>query len=721
MKKLLLALSLFFLPVMTNALTGNANISCNSTSLAAGSSTTCTLYANITGGSAAGFGGTFSASNVTISNIAITSNFTGIGNSSPVNGMILNVLPNTGDAKVSGNVAVATFTATVGSTGGSVSFNGQMTDENYDDFAVSASKTLSVLSSNADLSSLSVTGGTLSPSFQASVTSYTMSTDNSSITVSATAQEGTVTGVGTINLNYGANTVKVEVTAPAGNKKIYTITVTRNDSRSTDCSLKSLSVSDGNINFQPTIYNYDVLLASNVSSAKVTAVANDSKAVVTYAPAQTVSLVYGKTEVITVTVKAENGSTKTYKVNLTRKDDRSNNNNLKKLSVSNTNISFNGGQSYTATVENSVTSVNITAEAEHGKATVTGTGNKTLKEGSNSFVVSVKAENGTVKSYTVTIIRKYAEGAQVTLSSNNNLKSLSVSNVNLNFSANTLAYNVSVDNTVEKITVQYELEDSKATATLVADEKLKVGTNKIEVLVVAENGNSKTYTITVVRKDVRSNVENNNDKIVQNLLDENVIPPIYVNVKESDENKEITKEVADALISSKKSIFFEVTNESNGIVYSLYLDGNTFKTLDPFSYELTFTTNDERINKIRKDQYIAMFFNKRVVLESNAKIKAYIGDKINFSEKTLALYSYNTETGEYKLLNNNLNYIDGYVEFDANILDGFFITKPNKTQATQEMPTEKTKINPWFIVIPIGIVIILLSYFANKKYKESNH
>ena len=69
-----------------------------------------------------------------------------------------------------------------------------------------------------------------------------MSTDNSSVTVSATAEKGTVSGTGTVNLNYGSNVVNVTVTAPAGNKKTYTITITRNDKRSNDSSLKSITL-----------------------------------------------------------------------------------------------------------------------------------------------------------------------------------------------------------------------------------------------------------------------------------------------------------------------------------------------------------------------------------------------------------------------------------------------------------------------------------------------
>ena len=77
--------------------------------------------------------------------------------------------------------------------------------------------------------------------------------------------------------------------------------------------------------------------------------------IVTVTQDGTVTGIKEGTATITVTVTAENGTKSTYKINATRKDDRSKNNNLSSLSVSNTNIQFNGGQVYTATVENGVT------------------------------------------------------------------------------------------------------------------------------------------------------------------------------------------------------------------------------------------------------------------------------------------------------------------------------------------------------------------------------
>ncbi|MDR0819797.1 MAG: DUF4430 domain-containing protein, partial [Oscillospiraceae bacterium] len=63
--------------------------------------------------------------------------------------------------------------------------------------------------------------------------------------------------------------------------------------------------------------------------------------------------------------------------------------------------------SYSATVENSVTSITISATANNSKATVDGAGKKNLNEGENVFTIKVTAEDGkTTKSYKITVTRE---------------------------------------------------------------------------------------------------------------------------------------------------------------------------------------------------------------------------------------------------------------------------------------------------------------------------
>ena len=104
-----------------------------------------------------------------------------------------------------------------------------------------ASATAKGRSSNADLSDLSISQGTLSPDFTAAETTYTatIANDAGSLTVTPTAADGNATitvndtavtsgsASGAITVNVGSNTIEVVVTAEDGTEKTYTITVTR--------------------------------------------------------------------------------------------------------------------------------------------------------------------------------------------------------------------------------------------------------------------------------------------------------------------------------------------------------------------------------------------------------------------------------------------------------------------------------------------------------------
>ncbi len=106
--------------------------------------------------------------------------------------------------------------------------------------------TFTTLNTNADLSALSLSSGTLNPSFANPTTSYTVSVNHSTalITVTPSPAQANATNEVRVNggsyatvtsgspsaglpLNVGANAVDVRVTAQAGNTKIYTITVVR--------------------------------------------------------------------------------------------------------------------------------------------------------------------------------------------------------------------------------------------------------------------------------------------------------------------------------------------------------------------------------------------------------------------------------------------------------------------------------------------------------------
>lgn len=92
------------------------------------------------------------------------------------------------------------------------------------------------------------------------------------------------------------------------------------------------------------------------------------------------------------------------------------------------------------------------------------------------------------------------EPVVVNYSSDNNLKDLSVDGFSLSpsFDKNTLEYTVTVLNSTSEIKIGASLSDSKAKASGVGTFPVVEGTNEFSVVVTAENGSSKTYTLRVI-------------------------------------------------------------------------------------------------------------------------------------------------------------------------------------------------------------------------------
>ena len=86
-------------------------------------------------------------------------------------------------------------------------------------------------SSNANLASIKITGGSLSPAFNANTTKYNSTVKYSvdSVTITAAVADGgaTYVGGGTFKLEVGNNSRDITVTAADGTKKTYTVNIKR--------------------------------------------------------------------------------------------------------------------------------------------------------------------------------------------------------------------------------------------------------------------------------------------------------------------------------------------------------------------------------------------------------------------------------------------------------------------------------------------------------------
>lgn len=106
-----------------------------------------------------------------------------------------------------------------------------------------------------------------------------------------------------------------------------------------------------------------------------------------------------------------------------------------------------------------------------------------------------------------------AAATSSTRSSNANLSNLGITpNDFSGFKPGTTAYNVTVPNDVDQVTVYAELQDSKASLTGTGVQKLNVGQNALNVVVTAEDGTKKTYTINVTREEGETTDENSEEE-----------------------------------------------------------------------------------------------------------------------------------------------------------------------------------------------------------------
>jgi hypothetical protein len=197
-------------------------------------------------------------------------------------------------------------------------------------------------STDATLSALTLSSGTLTPTFQSNQTAYTASVDfaQSSITVTPTATDSnaTITVNGTavasgspsaaIALAVGSNAISVVVTAEDGTTtETYSVDITR-AAPSTDATLSGLTLSSGVLEqvFQSSQLAYTADRGYLQQSISVIPVANDANATLTVngaavasgSPSAAIALIEGDT-LISVVVTAQDGTTtQTYTVTVTR-------------------------------------------------------------------------------------------------------------------------------------------------------------------------------------------------------------------------------------------------------------------------------------------------------------------------------------------------------------------------------------------------------------------
>ncbi|MBC6413467.1 MAG: cadherin-like beta sandwich domain-containing protein, partial [Chromatiales bacterium] len=400
-------------------------------------------------------------------------------------------------------------------------------------------------SSDASLSNLEMSAGTLVPPFMSDTPDYRVLVANATgtITVTPTANhpQATITvndvavasgnASSAIELAEGeVTTITVVVTAQDSTENTYTIAVSR--TASSDASLTDLAVSAGTLMpaFVSDTRGYTVEVVNATATIAVTPTVTNRNATITVNvnnvsvgdPRQPIDLVEGGDTIITIEVTAQDRmTTNSYVVTVSRA--ASSDATLKTLTVSEGTLMPNFDSStltYTVMVANTIDTITVTPTATNENATITvnnvpvDSGDAytatDLTEGEvTTITIVVTAQDTTTNTYTIAVSRAASSDAT--------LANLAVSEGELSepFMSTTQNYTVSVTSNIEELTVTPTATDPRATITVIVDEtevetvasgnasqpiELAEGeVTTITIVVTAPDGTRNPYTIAVSR------------------------------------------------------------------------------------------------------------------------------------------------------------------------------------------------------------------------------
>ena len=205
----------------------------------------------------------------------------------------------------------------------------------------------------------------------------------------------------------------------------------------------------------------------------------------------------------------------------------STNNNLSNLEVSGNNISpmFNKNTlEYKLTTSNDKITIEATPEDEN--STITGTGIKDVKYGTNKFSIIVTSESGSKKEYVLIVTRPTEDKPKEELpkeeskkeptkeetevpkeeptepekDTDNKLKTLTITNYDIEFSSNVYVYNIDIDNNVTQLDILAQTINPTSKISIEGNGNLEVGKNEITITVTAEDNSQTIYKIYANKK-----------------------------------------------------------------------------------------------------------------------------------------------------------------------------------------------------------------------------
>lgn len=320
-----------------------------------------------------------------------------------------------------------------------------------------------------------------------------------------------------------------------------------------------------------------------------------------------------------------------------------------KVSLTSSNSSVLSGGISSVWVENDTQTYTFKAN-ENGSATVTLSAIDVSDSNGNAYTAS--------KSVTINVYTP----APVVLSSNNNLSSLGVEGKELTpgFAQGTLEYSVEMDPETTKVNLTGSVADSSASVSGLGERDVTDGDNRLEVIVTAQNGTTKTYVVNVKVKEYNPiNVDINSKNLTVIRKKGQIEAPANYN--------ETTLKIGDEEVNAFHSDITGYTlvglkdEEGNANLY-IYEDGK-YMLYNEYSFAQIKLYPMEANSKD-----IPSLYHKTTIKLNNKDVVAY---KLDDASDYALIYGMNVENGKTNLYmyNETENTIQLYTREEMDLLD----------------------------------------------------
>ncbi|MEG0726442.1 MAG: cadherin-like beta sandwich domain-containing protein [Erysipelothrix sp.] len=568
-------------------------------------------------------------------------------------------------------------------------------------------------SDNTDLRELSIDGSQFEP-FKNNQTSYELNLDYSHETIQFDGvledKNATLTGLGTHELKVGRNQFNINVTAENGTVKTFTFIVNRAPINS--AKLKKLNVENYPFDegFSSDVNEYFINVDNEVTTLQMEIEKIDPNA--TYKVTGNQNLQVGDNTITIEVTSNEKDLQETYTIHAYRQIYA--NNYLEYLAVNKNQLTpsfYKGTLVYNVDLTPEESTLKLDGEATLSTSKVEGLGNYDIPYGKTHIKIPVTSKTGITRTYHVFVNRSR--------SNENYLQELSVK-----LKGDALQMKPAFDPKVQEYTLVNPVPNGTENVDVVAkslattmsgngQQKIKVGNNKLEVIVTSDSGLDRVYTINLTRpasnNNALTNIKPSNGALTPNFIytedtyqlnTESVTNTLSFDVSTEDRNARVTGHERKLLPTGESVRVIKVTAE-NGDVKEYTINIGRAKTDetrlsnlsvkgfklqeafqdDVFTYHLKVPNSK---TNLKSEEVIFDLVDKHATVEKTGTLELKTAQENIYEIRVRAVDGYTMQT--YRIIverevgdNSKLKAI----EFESGTLDKSF--NPNVTDYTLEL------------------------------------